>query len=101
MKQEVMNFKHNQVIPLRTCSGYKHRSVNMRRGLRLVAVVLHNLLEVAFILRDLAGDVDGTHDQLVHVPVQQQPRVLQHGVLKARPDLAAQTWSQKWKIQRN
>ena len=62
----------------------------MRCGLRLVPVVLHDLLEDAIILSDFTGDVDGTHDHLVHVSVAHQFRVVNDGVLETGPDFLAE-----------
>lgn len=62
----------------------------MALGLWLVAVALHDVLEVQRLLRHLGHDVHGAHQQLVQVAVAHQVRALCQRVFKAGPHLAAQ-----------
>ena len=66
------------------------RSTHVALGLRLVAVALHDVLEIQWLLRHLGHDVHGAHQQLVQVAVAHQVRALCQCVFKAGPHLATQ-----------
>ena len=57
----------------------------MALGLRLVAVLSHDLLEGDVEPHDLGHDIDTAHDDLIQVSVPHQVRGLEHGVLKTSP----------------
>lgn len=72
-------------------SADQNRPVDLRVGLRLPFIMLHNLCErVIFNFCNFANDVDGAHEQLVEVSVLHQGSLLLDGVLEGGPDLLLQ-----------